>query len=102
VTLASIAVGIALAFPYHLTSARTQLWLSKRVSRGLPVLFVAALFARLIVVGLVFLAIGRWTSLDLIVVVVAFVTAFTILGGLSLYRLAVKGRQSASPVHLLP
>ncbi len=101
-TLAGIAVGIALAFAYHLTSARTQIWLSKRISRGLPVLFVAALFARLIVVGLVFLAISRWTSLDLIVVVVAFVAVFTVLGGFSLYRLAVKGRQSASPVHLLP
>ena len=86
-TLASIAVGIALAFAYHLTAARTHLWLTKRVSRGLPVLFVAALFARFILLGLV---------------VLAFITIYTVLGGFSLYRLAVKGRPSASPVHLLP
>lgn len=102
VTLASIAVGIALAFAYHLVSSRTQLWLSRRISRGLPVLFVGALFARLIVVGLIFFAVGRWTSLGLIVVVVTFVAVFTVLGGWSLYRLAFKGRQSPSPVHLLP
>jgi hypothetical protein len=102
VTLASIAVGIALAFTYHLTAARTHLWLAKRVSRGLPVLFVAALFARFILLGLVVLAIGRWTSLDLIAVVLAFITVYTVLGGFSLYRLSVKGRPSASPVHLLP
>lgn len=102
VTLASIAVGIVLAFGYHLASARTQIWLSKRVSRSLPVLFVAALFSRLIVVGVVFFSIGRWTSLDLIVLVVTFVALFTVLGGWSLYRLASKGRHSASPVHLLP
>jgi hypothetical protein len=97
-TLASIAVGIALAFTYHLTAGRTHLWLTKRVSRGLPVLFVAALFARFIVLGLVVFALGRWTTLDLIAVVLVFITVYTVLGGFSLYRLAVEGRPSASPV----
>ena len=101
-TLASIVVGIALAFAYHLSAARTHLWLTRRVSRSLPVLFVAALFARFILLGLVVLAISRWTSLDVIVVVLAFITVYTVLGGFSLYRLSVKGRPSASPVHLLP
>jgi hypothetical protein len=66
------------------------------------VLFVAALFARFILLGSVVLAISRWTSLDVIVVVLAFITVYTVLGGFSLYRLVVKGRPSASPVHLQP
>ena len=101
-TIASVIAGIVVAVIYHVSSARSQSWLSKRVGRGLAFLSVLAFLARLASVGVVFCAVRLWSPLDLVVVAVAFVITFTLLGGYALYRFAVGGRPAPSSPHLLP
>ncbi len=101
--LASVAVGVVMALAYHLSSTRSQLWLSKRASVRLQLLSVLTFILRLTTVGVIFYALRRWTGLDLIAAAITFVMGFTALSGYSLYRFAVKGRTtgprpgSASP-----
>lgn len=90
-TIASIAVGCAAALVYHVFASRMQLWLAVRVGSMLPVLSVASLLLRLLAVGLVILVVHLWTPLNVIVTTLTFVTLFTVLSGISLYRFA-KGR----------
>jgi len=71
---------------YHLSSLRMQLRLSERGSSGAALLAVGGLFLRLTVLGLVVLALGLWTPLNIIALAVAFVCGFTLLTGVSLYR----------------
>jgi hypothetical protein len=100
--VSSVVFGIVAAVIYHLSSTRSQSWLSKRVGRGLALLSVSAFLARLVFVGVVFYAVRMWTPMDLVVVAVAFVVTFTLLGGYALYRFAVGGRPAAPSPHLLP
>lgn len=101
-TVASVVLGIVVAVVYHLSSTRSQSWLSKRPGRGVALLSVGAFLARLVCVGVLFVAVRLWTPLDLVVVAVAFVAGFTLLGGYALYRFAVGGRPAAPSPHLLP
>jgi hypothetical protein len=90
-TIASAAAGCAAAAAYHVFASRMQLWLAVRVGGMLPVLSVASMLFRLTAVGLLIVVVQLWTPLNLIVTVLAFVTLFTVLSGISLIRFA-RGR----------
>jgi hypothetical protein len=88
-TIASAVVGCAAAVAYHVFASRMQLWLAVRVGSMLPVLSVASMFLRLSAVGVVILVVHLWTPLNVVVTALAFVSLFTVLSGVSLYRFAM-------------
>lgn len=88
-TIASAAVGCATAVGYHLVASRMHLLLAMRPGRLLPLLSVASMVLRLLMVGLVVLIVRLWTPFDPIVTSLAFIGLFTVLTGFSLYRMAV-------------
>lgn len=82
----SAIVGLGLAVLYELAWWRMQSWvLSKRRGLAIPVA-VGGFILRLLVVGLVFLALWAWTPLDILVVAVAFVLAFSVMSVFLLRR----------------
>jgi hypothetical protein len=95
-TLASIAVGLALALAYHLLALRLQSRLARRASPAAPLFAILGFVVRLAVFAAVLIMLGLWTPLSIMVVGVAFVCLFTILNGWTLYNLLVR-RKGAPP-----
>jgi hypothetical protein len=88
-SIASVVVGCAAAFAYHVFAGHMQLWLASRTSKMLPAFSVASMFLRLSSVGLVILVVRLWTPLDVLITTLAFVGLFTALSAFSLYRFAL-------------
>ena len=89
-----MVVGVVLALLYHLFSVRTTSWLAGKGRRTFPLLSVAGFLFRLTLLGAVFVVMALWFKpyLDLVAIALAFIAAFTVLTGFSLYRFAVSGR----------
>lgn len=79
-------------------------WLAWKGGRTLPLLSVAAFLLRLTVLGVLFLVMGVWlkAQVDLVATALAFIGAYTVLVGFSLYRFAVSGRSSRSSTRIMP
>ncbi|MBU2603686.1 MAG: hypothetical protein KKA32_16245 [Actinobacteria bacterium] len=96
-----MAVGLFMAVVYHLSSVRSQHWLSTRFTSTLALVSVAAFLARITLAGLALVAVSLLTTLNMPAVGLAFVTLFTALNGYSLYRLSKTGRGVDPSSHVL-
>jgi drug/metabolite transporter (DMT)-like permease len=92
--IAGVVVGVVIAFLYHVASVRTTTWLADRGGKAFPVLSVGGFVLRILVLGLVFLALGTWLRpyVNIVAAALSFIVCFTGLAGFSLYRFAVRGR----------
>ena len=98
----SVIVGLVLAVLYELAWFRTQSWLLANWRKLAPLLSVAGFFVRLVVLGLVFLALWAWTPLNLLVTAIAFAAGFTVLSVFFLYRFTKGKRSSGTSTQVLP
>jgi hypothetical protein len=91
-------VGVILALLYHYASVRTTAFLAGRGKKAFPMLSVAGFFVRLAALGAVFLVMALWLKphVDLVAMALAFIAAFTVLTGFSLYRFAAGGRKRST------
>lgn len=100
----SVMVGIFLAVAYQLVSLRSQSWLLARAKKNAPLLSLAGFFVRLTALGLIVLGLRFLTNLNMVVLIIAFISVYTILSAISLYRLAKgkgKGGSSKAPTQVL-
>ncbi len=86
----SVVVGLALAVTYHFLSMRLQRWASQRKFFMLPLVTIVGFIVRLAVLAGILVALGLWSSLNILAVCLSFVVLFTILNGIWLYSLATK------------
>lgn len=86
----SIVTGLVLAVAYEVMWVRTQEWVFARWQKFAPLVAVLGFLLRLLVVGLVFLALWRLTPLDLFVTVVAFAVGFAVVSTWLISRMVRK------------
>jgi hypothetical protein len=93
-----VVVGVVLAVLYHYASVRTTSFLAGKGKTAFPMLSVVGFLVRLTVLGAVFVVMAMWLKphLDIIATALAFITAFTVFTGFSLYRFAVGGRKQGT------
>jgi hypothetical protein len=95
-TVVSVAIGVVLAAAYHLLSTRLQKWSAQRKFAMVPLVTIGGFIMRLVVLVGVLVALGMWTSLNMLALCLAFVVVFTVLNGVWLYSLLNK-RHGAPP-----
>lgn len=86
----SLVTGLVLAVVYELAWVRMQQWLFSRFRKVAPLLSVVGFWVRLVVLGLVFLALWRLTPLNLFVTALAFAAGFTVMSIVLIARLTKK------------
>ena len=92
----SAAIGVVLAAAYHLLSLRLHKWSARRKATMAPLVTIGGFLGRLVVLVGILFALGLLTSLNMLVLCLAFVVVFTILNGVWLYSLLNK-RPGARP-----
>jgi hypothetical protein len=97
-------VGIVLACLYHFASMHTTSWLTGKGKTAFPILSVAGFFLRVTLLGVIFAAMAVWLrpQVNLVATALAFIAAFTVLTGFSLYRFAMGGRASRNTTRVTP
>ncbi len=90
-----MVVGLVLAVGYHLLSLWFQRWATRRSATLTPAIVISGFVIRLTLFVGVLVVLGVWAPLNIIAVGAAFVGAFTLLTGYSLYVFAK--RRSAPP-----
>lgn len=90
-----------MAVAYHLSSLRFQTWLARRGGRAVAYFSVAGFLGRLTLVGVVLFALTRWDMINIIVTSITFVIAFSVLGGVFIYRSMSGGNSSGPTTQLL-
>jgi hypothetical protein len=88
-----VVVGLVLALAYHLAALRVQRFAVRHNTIAGPAAVLLGFVARLAVVTGILLAIGYWTSLNIIAVCAAFVVLYSGLNLWSVYALMSKGRK---------
>ncbi len=95
-TVVSVAIGVVLAAAYHLLSMRLHKWSADRKFAMVPLVAIGGFIVRLVVLVGVLVALGMWTSLNMLALCLSFVIVFTVLNGVWLYALMNK-RHGAPP-----
>lgn len=94
--LISVAIGLVLAFAYHMLSLRLQTWVAHRQAAMLPVVTILSFVVRLAVLALIMVALALWTPLNVLALCISFLVVFTVLTVISVYRMMAK-RQGPPP-----
>ncbi|NLE11111.1 MAG: hypothetical protein GX630_06350 [Actinobacteria bacterium] len=95
--LISVAVGLVLAFAYHLLSMRLQTWIVSHKAAMVPVVTILGFVVRLGLIAIILVVLSLWTPLNILALCISFIVVFTILTGFSLYRLMLARRRGVPP-----
>jgi hypothetical protein len=93
-TVLSVIVGVILAVGYYFMFVTLQNWVAK--GSPLRMLVMLSFIIRLAAIMAIFVVIAKWTPLNILAVVLAFVVVFTILMLVWIYVMASK-RQGGPP-----
>ena len=91
----SIIIGVVIAGVYHYLSLYVQKLSSQKKPSTASLITVASFLVRIAVLFGLLIALGLWTSLNIIAVCIAFIALFTILNGIWMYA-TLKKRNSLS------
>jgi hypothetical protein len=85
-----VAIGLVLAFAYHILSMSLQRWVAHRNSAMVPVVTILGFLGRLAVLAATLVVLGLWTPLNILALCLTFVVVFSVLTGFSLYKVMAK------------
>jgi predicted tellurium resistance membrane protein TerC len=91
-----VVVGLVLGVGYHFLFAWFQSWAAKRRATLTPAIVIGGFVLRLFLIALILVVLGLWAPLNILAVCIAFIGAFTLLTGYSLYVFAK--RRTAPPL----
>jgi len=92
-----VAVGLVLAFAYHLLTMRLQTWIAGHKATMVPMVTILSFVVRLGLIAVILVVLSLWTPLNVLALCISFIVVFTILTGFSLYRLLLAKRHGVPP-----